>query len=315
MKHRHVARDDRPIPFTVAKTGRNAETFGALWARFMKSKAPTLKPSSVSHKESAYRAHLHPRFGARDVSTLRAVDFGEMQGELLDAGASRKTVNNISTVARTFVRWLAENGFIDSAPKIPHLRCPPDTRVRGIPLEAAERIVASADPAWRPFFLLLARTGLRIGEALALRWADVDIARRVMIVQRSVWRGIEGGTKSGRARTIPLAKDLTGALEGIRGEADPSSLVFPGRDGACITVGSVKHPLWRACDRAGVRRVRVHTLRHTFISAMVNDAGVPIRVAQVLAGHSTVGMTEKYSKPRAEQLEAGIAALERLTLK
>jgi integrase len=136
------------------------------------------------------------------------------------------------------------------------------------------------------------RTGLRIGELLALRWDDVDLVGGRVMVRRSVSRGIIGTPKNGRSREIPLSDQALGALNGhrhLRGE-----LVFSGGTGRLLNRGECKWPLWGACRRAGLRRVGWHTLRHSFASHLAMR-GVPLKAVQELLGHSTMDMTMRYA--------------------
>ena len=71
-------------------------------------------------------------------------------------------------------------------------------------------------------------------------------------------------------------------------------LVFCDDDGEMLTKGECKWPLWRACKRAGLRRIGWHVLRHTFASHLVMR-GVPLKAVQELLGHATMEMTMRYS--------------------
>jgi site-specific recombinase XerD len=74
----------------------------------------------------------------------------------------------------------------------------------------------------------------------------------------------------------------------LRGE-----LVFCDEDGRMLKKGACKHPLWRTCKKAGLRRIGWHTLRHTFASHLVMK-GVPLKAVQELLGHATIEMKMRY---------------------
>src|ERR1019366_5741760 len=109
--------------------------------------------------------------------------------------------------------------------------------------------------------------GLRQGELLALRWDDVDLVAGRLVVSRSLSYGEVTTPKNGRTGEIPLGDDVLASLKRhrhVRGE-----VVFCKADGAMFTKGESRHPLWRACKRAGLRRLGWHVLRHTFASHLV----------------------------------------------
>jgi integrase len=140
--------------------------------------------------------------------------------------------------------------------------------------------------------LVALRTGMRIGELMALQWQDVDlVAGRITVRHNVVW-GHHGTPKSGKPREIPLSNDALAALKShrhLRG-----ALVFCDDGGHLLTEGEVRHPLWRACKRAGLRQITWHVCRHSFASHLVMR-GVPIRAVQELMGHSTILMTMRYA--------------------
>ncbi len=112
-------------------------------------------------------------------------------------------------------------------------------------------------------------------------------------VPREAVKLLDTGSRgqSGReewSREIPLGDQLE-AHRHHRGE-----LVFCQPDGRMFTKGECRHPLWRACKRASLRRITWHVLRHTFASHLVM-LGVPLRVVQELLGHATIEMTMRYA--------------------
>jgi integrase len=158
------------------------------------------------------------------------------------------------------------------------------------------RDLASAAGPWRVLVLLLGYTGLRWGEATALRVCDIDLARRRIDVRRAfsdVGGHIVLGTpKSHQSRTVPiprfLVRELATAITGRH--ADDLAFTMPGG-----TV--VRLPNWRraaflpARARAGLSsRFRVHDLRHTAASLMI-QAGYPPKMLQEIMGHASITTT------------------------
>jgi integrase len=120
----------------------------------------------------------------------------------------------------------------------------------------------------RPLFELLAATGLRISEAIGLRWSDLalDPPAPHLRVRRAIVKGATVAPKSRHgARLIPLAPELAATLRAHRprnGVAD--AFVFPGRDGGACDQGSLRRRLLiPAAERAGLTGVGFHTLRYS----------------------------------------------------
>ena len=112
------------------------------------------------------------------------------------------------------------------------------------------------------------------------------------MVRRAAARGQIGTPKSGRSREIPLSLEALAALKShrhLKGE-----LVFSDEKGKLLAKTATKWPLWRACKRAGLRRIGWHVLRHTFASHLVMRSA-PIKAVQELLGHATIEMTMRYS--------------------
>jgi integrase len=160
--------------------------------------------------------------------------------------------------------------------------------------------------------LLGGDAGLRRGEMLALRWADVDFGRRQLQVQEAVWerkrrdgkQGHERITdtpKGGRSRVIPLTNVLFEALRRhrhLRGE-----YVLYGNDGQPVTSSFLRRLAEAAQRRAGLRSTGgIHILRHTFCSHLAMR-GAPAKAIQELAGHADLTTTMRYMhlSPAARQ--------------
>lgn len=185
------------------------------------------------------------------------------------------------------------------------------------PEEIAWRAREDAQDA--ELFRLAAYTGLRLGELLALRWQDVDLQTRRMIVHRAVSAGVEGPTKSWQARFIPPADPAADALMRLRAREDYTErddYVFCSRLGRRLDSSAVRRRYKRARDAAGLRALRFHALRHGAGSLVARHADA--RFVQDFLGHSRITTTERYmhAKARPEDVERvnlafGVASGER----
>ena len=155
--------------------------------------------------------------------------------------------------------------------------------------------------------VLALNTGLRLGELLALRWRHVDLNAGHIVVCESDWRGIVMTPKNHRSRVVPLNSIALKILTYHRRSRGPR--VFCKTGGSPLKYYLRKHPLRRACCRAGfVELVRWHALRHTFASHLATRA-VPLRTIQELLGHATLDMTLRYAHRMPDATKAAVAAL------
>jgi integrase len=146
-------------------------------------------------------------------------------------------------------------------------------------------------------FQLSAFCGLRLGELLDLRWGAVDIARAALHVESSYVRNIEGTPKSHAARTVPVAREVAEALE-KHGAGVPlrpaEGLVFLGKQGSHVDAKALRRRYYQALDRGGVKRVRIHDLRHTFGTVCAAN-GIPLTTIKEWMGHADLATTEIYT--------------------
>jgi integrase len=159
--------------------------------------------------------------------------------------------------------------FLDSAELEALLRAAPDDAL---------------GPTDRTLYVTAAMTGLRQGELVALRWRDVDWPAGVVRVRRSFTRGQFGTPKSKRSsRAVPLANCVAGELDRhytrSSHRADDDLVFGHPLTGHPLDASKLRKRFKRALERAGVREVRFHDLRHTFGTRMA-AAGVPLRTLQ-----------------------------------
>ena len=172
---------------------------------------------------------------------------------------------------------------------------------------ALVRAAASEQDA--AIFLTAAFTGLRRGELLALRWRDVDFAGQVIRVRASYAEGQLTTPKSGKVRSVPMAPDVAKALAGLvkrGGWTGDDDLVFAGPGGSFLDGRGLRRRYLTAIQRAGLRPLRFHDLRHTFGTRMIGKAD--IRRVQEWMGHADVQTTMKYLHYVPREEDAALVA-------
>lgn len=144
--------------------------------------------------------------------------------------------------------------------------------------EAENKVIASA-------LKMLLFTGLRKREVLDLKWEDVDRERGTIVLRF---------TKSGRTRTVPLSSGAMREIDLMRERREGKHpYVWPGRERKA-PINNPQKCFAAALKRAGIKRCRIHDLRHTYASTLVNSGATLFEVQKAL-GHSSSMMTQRYS--------------------
>ena len=270
-------------------------------------------PSTQRSYEQILRVHLVPFFGDRDLRSLTAEDgaaYRSARREMLSAKTVVNHLGVLSSMLEKAVAW----GYCthNIARGIERPRVPPPPVRWWTRAQSGRFLIACQEvaPDWHPFFLTALRTGLRLGELIALRARDVQLDGAGMIdVRRSVHRGLEGPPKSGRARQVPLTPSLKAVLSLRLEGLSVDGLVFPGPQGGFVTRDQIKHPFWRATAGAGLERIRFHDLRHSFASQLVS-AGKPLPAVQQLLGHADLRTTMRYAHLVPDGMSGVVAVLD-----
>ena len=280
---------------STAPSGRAA--FSGFAKRWLDTHIRTnCKPSYVRSTEQILRVHLVPYFGDRDLRSITVEMVETFKAAQVRTGASPKSVNNRLGVLGSMFTKAVEWRYADANP-MAGVRplAVPDPTFQFWTTEQSEAFLAAVRRVrapWYPFFLCLLRTGMRLGEVAALTWGDVDFVRGEILVRRSWSHGHLTTPKGGRNRILDMSPELAQALQDhrhLRGD-----LVFCAADGGYLDRNKVKHPFWASIKAAGVPKIRIHDLRHSFASQLV-VAGAPLKAVQELLGHVDIQMTMRYA--------------------
>ena len=168
-------------------------------------------------------------------------------------------------------------------------------------VEEQRRFLAEAEKDVRnyPVFAFILQTGLRVGEINGLQWEDADLKNRVLHVRRAAknigGRWIVGPPKSKSGeRDIPLTEEAVNIIRRQKAKVFGTDSVIPIEHAEgifeCRHAASYAATLEKICERAGVPRISIHSLRHTYATRCV-EAGMDYKTLQVLMGHSSIGTT------------------------
>lgn len=269
---------------------------------------PNNKPSTIASKRSKLDRHIIPFFGAMTLCSIDRLAIDRYKATKLEQGLARKTINNHLTILRRALDVAKEWGLIRRVPTFQWMQ----NERPGFDFftaDESERLLGSTTGLQRVMILTALRTGMRRGELLALRWANVDLDKRRIRVAEAISDGVVTAPKNHKARFIPISVELAAALRSLDQDGP---YVFHGEGGTRLTTDEVKRLVPYACDDAGLRRLNWHALRHSFASQLVM-AGVDIRTVQELLGHSNVTQTMRYAHLAPGHLEDAVAVLDRRT--
>jgi integrase len=193
-------------------------------------------------------------------------------------------------------------------PIIRLLRCPP-TQTDYLTTAECELLLAKSEGQLREMLLLALRTGLRQGEIRGLQWSSIDWQNRSLTVRHSRCDRNRSlvSPKSNRERHIPLDTDV---YEMLFRRKQASGYVFTNaqRNNEPYTSHRLIERLEPICEKAHIRRITWHVLRHTF-ATQLTLRGVPLTVVRELLGHSSITTTMRYSHVAPSALRSAIDML------
>ena len=279
-------------------------TFAAYVSEWVETYAGRTRRGLREATRADYKATLMrdavPFFGRMRLAEIEPRDVKRYAAHVAARGVSANTVRLALAPLKACLATAVEDGLIRSNPaagvRIADTTAEPEAaRPKALTEDELRALLAQLSDEWRLFFTLLAQTGLRIAEAVALRWQDVDFGRRRLLVRRRYYRGSYAAPKSRYgARDVPLSRALAQALWEARKRAggDAGALAFPGRGGEPLVAGNLlRRVLKPAAGRAGVPWAGFHTLRHTAATLLFTRGGWNAKQVQVALGHHSPAFT------------------------
>jgi integrase len=279
-------------------------------------RADRLASSTLTNYDVHLRVHILPLLGDRRLDALGERDLVALKARLLDLAPS-----SAAEVLKTL------KALLHRAVKLGHLTRPPleiqiPRRPRKEPVaysadETAALLTAAAaaGPHALVAVLLGLDGGLRRGELLALRWADLDLDRRTVTVRDTLVQGQPAGaTKTRTEATVGLTLRLTAALTALAAQSrlkrrSSSHFVLTHPDGAHWNEAHFARLLRRLVTTAGIRWLGTHVLRRTCATRIADNGGGVTAVAAQLR-HSGLHMASRYVERGAHARHQAVAFLD-----
>ncbi|MFC1893730.1 tyrosine-type recombinase/integrase [Chloroflexota bacterium] len=266
-----------------------------------------MKETEQRMLQKMIESHLIARMGAKSVSALSADDLNFIVADMIKAGKSATTIRYVLRIIHRVLEDAVRKGKLTR--NIADLADPPQaTKPESQVWNEVEFdgfLTAAAESEFYEYFSTLALTGARRGEALGLRWRDVDlditapklyIRRTAYKLDNGQWRFEEPKTKRSR-RVIPLPISLALLLGRLheRQEAhtewcgqkfSEDNFVFARLDGSLPDPHYLSKVFRQVVAGAGLKPIRLHDLRHT-CATLLRKAGQPIEAISKVLGHAS----------------------------
>lgn len=259
-------------------------------------KLRNMKPSTLRDYRSAFRAHWTPEFGSIPLDRITLEHLQRYVADRLEQGVSARRMADVIIPLKTMFKWAVKWNYLKSSPAADLEKPKFDTpETDWFTADEAQKLLAAMDPYWRPLFMTMFMTGVRPGEAIALRWKDLDLDHSLLNVHFTLDRGVLLRPKTDNARRrIPMPPELVRALREHRKSSptNPAGLAFVMAETALpIDLSNLRNRVFHpALKRAGLRRIRLYDIRHSYAAWMISLNVEPLQLSKNM-GHYDLGFT------------------------
>ena len=295
---------------TQTKPEAKLKTFNDAYEIWLETWQTTVKEQTVYKVKSLFKNQITPYIGdilLKEFTQLQAQSF------IIDASKRYKNITNINIYAKAVLNYAKDLHVIEENP-FDKIKVPKEksniksltTRNYYTPKELKTFLEITKEkesPQTYAFFRLLSHTGMRLGEALALEWSDLNIKANTLTISKSISRDKNGKqiistTKTGNIRTITLDKETVDTL--IKLKETNNKYIFE-RSGKMVTRSYPLKVLNRIIEKNELHKITVHGFRHTHATILLR-MGKSIKYIQERLGHTDPTITlEIYSHIMEEE--------------
>ena len=283
-------------PRAEVKAQKAVLTMDELWKEYEAFAKP--RKRSFVRDEQIFRLQIQPTFGKVRINLITRQQIQTLMAKLMKTGLAAASVDHVAKLIRRMLGLAVQWDKLDRNPASRIELFNVDNQIEHyLDDEQLQRLVSvlkdypSKEVALICMFLLA--TGCRVNEALTAEWRLIDIPNRI-------WRVAASNSKSGKSRAVPLSDAALDVLDQI-GTEGKFDYVFTNPDTKLPFV-HIRHTWGRIREKAGMPWLRLHDLRHSFASMLVN-AGCSLYTVQIALGHADSRITARYSHLSSKTLQ------------
>lgn len=277
----------------------------------------TLKPKSYAIKEYIIKQQIVPRIGLLQINSIVAADIQQMINDMVNENLSYSTIKKAFDTLNQRFKLAINQGQVNKNPTLgvilPKQKNKKNSEIQYFSEEQCRELIKESRRIYSynnknvyrlgelvPFLIF---TGLRIGEAIALEWKDIDCENKTITVNKNVVEvksketdkyilEKQDSTKTDSStRTIPISNNTMKCIENLKKINGDKKFVFASQTGKYISPSNFSR-MFRGIQKALNYEVvlGIHSLRHTFATLMLNK-GIDVKIVSELLGHSNVSVT------------------------
>lgn len=263
-----------------------------------------VRKKSWKSDEKYLKAQLIPFFGEMELSEITPLTVDRFIARRQKDGVKNSTINRELTVLKKMLNlaidWQLSEISVNPVKRARYFSEASYKRDRVLSYEEETALFREASDHLKPILTCALQTGMRCAEILGLKWENVDLEKRQILIKAE-------SSKSGKGRIIPITSTLLYELRRLEGRSHGSDqfvFLYKSRP-----VKSIQVAFTNARCRAGIKDLTFHDLRHTFASRLVSKGANPVSVKNIL-GHANLKTTEIYLHANLKQMREAIELLD-----
>ena len=272
-------------------------------------KKQTVRANTARNYAERYERNIKDIIGNKLLSEVKPIDCQKIFLKMAEEGYRTSTIAQVRLSLYNMLEFAKENDVILINPCKKSVKSnmgQPSAKREALTIGNQKKFLETIfGYSYENQYRFVLQTGLRAGELIGLRWSDIDFDERTIKIQRSMefrystkeWMTGPPKSKAG-LRTIPLTDEAIRILKNQKAknrQINPmplewSETVFLCREGTPVKNSTYDTALFKYCDKAGIPRISMHILRHTFATRCI-EAGMKPKTLQTIMGHSNISIT------------------------